>query len=255
MKLPALALLLCSASWTHVQAEKLHVVSEDWPPFIYSEQGEIKGADKDIAEHLLQQLGYTVTWELMPWRRALHDVATGNADAILDIVLHEDHQQTFLFTREPLSSHETVLFHDLRRPFAFNQLSDLNDLVIGVSPGYLYNNAEFINSEAFFREPAPTFEANLQKLLRGRVDLVAMSRPVGSYTSRMLGIDEQIGLHDQPLSSSDFYLAFHRADQWRELAERFSLALLDFKDTERYQQILEQYGLESRDGLLSLAGP
>ena len=255
MKLFSLTILLWLMACMNVQAGSVHIVSEDWPPFIYAEDGEIKGADKDITEQVLNQLGYQVTWQLMPWRRVLHDVATGAADAILDIAPHEDHQDTYLFTGEPLSSHETVLFHDLRRPFAFNDLGDLNGLVIGVSPGYLYNNPEFIGSDAFFREPAPSFEANFQKLLRGRVDLVAMSRPVGIYTSRTLGIENQISFHRQPLSSSDFYLAFHRAEKWQDPSEQFSRALREFKKTKQYHEILQEYGLQSDDGFLSLATP
>lgn len=255
MKFALLTAMLWMAACINVQASGLHIVSEDWPPFIYSQDGEIKGADKEVTEQVLSQLGYQVTWELMPWRRVLHDVAIGAADAILDIAPHDDHRDAYLFSDEPLSSHETVLFHDLRRPFAFQDLSDLEGLVIGVSPGYLYNNPAFIRSSAFFREPAPSFEANLQKLLRGRVDMVAMSRPVGIYTSRTLGIEDQIGFHKQPLSSSNFHLAFHRADEWQGPAEQFSQALRQFKNTERYQEILQKYGLETHDGLLSLSAP
>lgn len=255
MKLPLISILLWVVGCMNVQATPIHIVSENWPPFIYSEQGEIKGADKEITDYVLSQLGYQATWDLMPWRRVLRDVATGAADAILDIAPHENYQDSYLFTGEPLSSHETVLFYDLRRPFAFNDLSDLNELVIGVSPGYLYNNAEFIHSEAFFRESAPSFEANFQKLLRGRVDMVAMSRPVGLYTSRAMGIENQIGFHSNPLSRRDFYLAFHRGEKWLELSEQFSEALRQFKTTDRYREILHKYGLELQGGSLGLAQP
>ena len=50
-------------------AAPLRIVTEAWPPFIYAEEGEIKGADKEITDHLLTQLGYQVSWRLTPWRR------------------------------------------------------------------------------------------------------------------------------------------------------------------------------------------
>ncbi|WP_339842371.1 transporter substrate-binding domain-containing protein [uncultured Halopseudomonas sp.] len=233
-------------------ADSLRIVTEEWPPFIYAEAGVIKGADKDISEHLLKQMGYEVEWKLKPWRRVLRDVAKGEADAILDIAPHPDYTANYLFTAEPLSTHETVLFHDRRRPHAFQSLTDLSGLVIGVSPGYLYNNDAFISSDAFYREPAPSFEANLQKLVRGRVDMVAMSRPVGLYTSHALGLTEQVAYHPEPLSQSDFYLAFHQAPQWQEPAQTFSVALKAFKKTEEYQRILHRYRLENQDGKLTL---
>lgn len=235
------------------RAEPLRIVTEAWPPFVYAEQGEIRGADKEIADHLLTRLGYQVSWRLTPWRRALRDVESGDADAVLDIAPHPNYLTTFLFTAEPLSSHETMLFHDRRRPFAFRSLEDLKGLVIGVSPGYLYNNDEFITSDAFFREPAPTFEANLQKLVRGRVDMVAMSRPVGLYTSEALGISHQIRYHPLPLSHSEFYLAFHQDPRWIEPAQAFSEALKVFKTSEEYQRILHKYRLENLNGKLTLS--
>lgn len=65
--------------------------------------------------------------------------------------------------------------------------------------------------------------------------MVAMSRPVGLYTSRALGISHRISYHPEPLSHSDFYLAFHRAPAWEESARAFSQALKAFKTTEEYK--------------------
>ncbi len=252
MKLQICLFLASLTTMSVAWAESLRIVTEEWPPFVYVEDGIIKGADKEITEHLLAQLGYQVEWELKPWRRVLQDVEKGTADAVLDIAPHPDYLARFLFTSEPLSSHETVLFHDSRRPFAFDSLNDLTGLVIGVSPGYLYNNDDFIASDTFFREPAPSFAANFQKLLRGRVDMVAMSRPVGLYTSSILGITEQVGYHPLPLSQSNFYLAFHQAPRWQEPAQAFSQALRAFKHTEEYEQILQRYRLAVNDGTLTL---
>lgn len=253
MTLRTCVLLVSLLFATGSGAEPLRIVTEAWPPFIYEEEGEIKGADKDIAEYLLSQLGYQVTWELKPWRRALRDVEKGDADAILDIAPHPNYLATFLFTDEPLSSHETMLFYDRRRPFSFRNLDDLTGLVIGVSPGYLYNNDAFISSDAFFREPAPSFEANLQKLVRGRVDMVAMSQPVGLHTSEALGLSHHILYHPLALSQSDFYLAFHQHPRWRELAQTFSEALRVFKTSDEYPRILRQYRLTDLNGKLTLS--
>lgn len=253
MKLPALLFLPWLLLSMPAQADSVRILSEEWPPFIYAEDDQIKGADKDITEYLLNQMGYQVSWELVPWRRVLHDVANGHADAILDIAPHATYLDTYLFSPEPLSSHETVLFYDRRRPFAFQHLDDLQNLVIGVSPGYLYNNDDFIHADTFTREPAPSFEANLQKLLRGRVDLVALSRPVGLYTARAIGIAPRVGYHPVPLSRSDFHLAFHDAEHWQEPSQAFAQALREFKKTEHYTSILRSYGLELANGELTLA--
>lgn len=62
MKLHIWLLLPSLVLNTFVAADSLRIASEEWPPFIYAENGEIKGADKEITEHLFRQLGYQVEW-------------------------------------------------------------------------------------------------------------------------------------------------------------------------------------------------
>jgi hypothetical protein len=104
-RLTLLALLLCHPAL----AEPLHIVSEAWPPYIYEQNGELRGIDYDVSEKVLQQLGYNTRWQLMPWRRALHDTTQGAADAILDISPTPQRLHDLIFAQEPLSHSESVL--------------------------------------------------------------------------------------------------------------------------------------------------
>ena len=235
--------LLCLFLTTPLLAAPLRIVSEEWPPYIFAKDGEIKGSDKEVADILLKQLGYQVSWELMPWRRALHTVQTGAADAVLDISPDAKRLEHFIFPDEPFSTNVTVLFYVSSRPFPFERLEDLRGLTIGVSPGYHYNNEEFMTADYFTREPAPTFESNLLKLVHGRIDMVVISRPAGIHTSKRLGIDDQVSYHSTPLSKGDYFLAFRRAPEFERLGEEFGQALRDFKQTDEYASIQHKYGL------------
>ncbi|UAW98792.1 transporter substrate-binding domain-containing protein [Halopseudomonas nanhaiensis] len=236
-------------------ADPLRVVSEPWPPYVFEENGRYLGVDLEIAEHVLRELGHEVTWDLLPWKRALHTVKTGGAHAILDIVPSAERIEALHFPDEHLSRNETVLFYHRDRPHPFDSLADLAGLTIGVSPGYTYSSAEFTEASHFVREPAPTFEANLFKLMRGRIDMVAMDQRVGLYLAQHLGIADQLGYHPTALSSGKLYLAFHRSESLFTLAEAFGPALRAFKQTAEYTAILERYGQNAVPGGVDTSPP
>lgn len=242
MKLCASLLMLCLLHSPTLLADSLRVVSEAWPPYVFEEDGRHLGVDLEVAEQVLQGLGHEVTWELLPWKRALHTVTLGRAQAILDIVPNPERVETFIFPDEPLSTNDTVLFFHRDRPHHFETLADLAGLKIGVSPGYTYGSPEFMAATGFVRESAPTFEANLSKLVRGRLDMVAMDRRVGLYMAQELGVADQLEYHPSTLASGQLYLAFHRSDALAPLADAFGPALRAFKQTPEYAAILARYG-------------
>lgn len=232
-------LLLCN----NALAEPLKIVSSAWPPYIYEDAGQLKGVDYDVTNQVLKQLGYTASWQLLPWRRALYDTAKGHADAILDISPTPQRQEQYVFASEPLSSSESVLFYHQSRPHPFARLQDLRGLRIGVAAGYVYGSPDFMSADYFSREPAPSNEASLLMLLRGRVDMVLMNQRAGLFTLRKLDLQEQIRHHPLTVSSAQLFLAFHPTPDLRLLAERFSTALSNYKASSEYLQILQRYGL------------
>ncbi|MGB3597442.1 MAG: transporter substrate-binding domain-containing protein [Pseudomonas neustonica] len=236
-------LLLLALLCGQAQAATLNIVSESWPPYIYEEHGQLKGIDYDVTTRVLSQLGYKTHWQLMPWRRALHDTASGNFDAILDISPTPERQQQYLFPTEPLSSSDSVLFYNKLHPHPFNGLEDLRGLNIVVSAGYLYSNPAFLEADFFSRIPATSNETSLLMLMRERVDMVIMNRHVGQFIINKLGLEQQIDHHPLVVSSGPLFLAFHRRPELAELAKHFAVALHRFKNSSEYLKILERYDL------------
>ncbi|SDS43200.1 polar amino acid transport system substrate-binding protein [Halopseudomonas sabulinigri] len=243
MRLPAWLLLLPLLACPMARAEPLNIVSEAWPPYIYEEAGTLKGVDYDVTNRVLGQLGYEARWQLLPWRRALHDTANGSADAILDISPNPEREQQYIFPHEPLSRSESVLFYRIDRPHPFTGLQDLRGLKIGVSAGYVYGNSEFMHADYFSREPAASTEASLLMLMHERVDMVIMNKRAGQFTLRQLGLERQVTHHPLVVSSGALFLAFHRSPDMAALAKRFSSGLSTFKRSSEYLQILQHYGL------------
>jgi polar amino acid transport system substrate-binding protein len=246
MKVSILGLLclLFVAPATRAEPTTLQIVTEPWPPYIYEEQGQPRGLDYEMAARVLKRLGVSAELKLLPWRRVLSQIESGQADAILDIFRTTEREAHLLFPEEPLSQSEMVLFYAKGRPFPFDKLEDLRGLKVGVSPGYWYANQAFREADYFIREPAPNHEANLGKLLRGRIDLLVCDRRVCEHLGRTLGIAEKIAHHPRPISRDALYLAFRKNPEMQRLATRFDAELRRFKQSAEYRRLLQLHGEE-----------
>ena len=233
-------LLFASISLT-AQGQPLRLVSEAWAPYIYEEQGQLRGLDYEAAHIVLQRMNVDVEWQLMPWKRCLAALDQGRADGIFDIFQTAARRETMLFPSEPLSEIEFVLFHSKTRPHRFRDLSDLDGLKVGVSAGYWYANHAFRESDRFTREAGPNHAANMGKLQRNRLDLVINDHRAGHYLLTRLGLHETIAHHPKVVSRDRLYLGLRRNAGLEELAERFADELRRFKGEPAYAQLLARY--------------
>ena len=223
------------------QAQTLHIVSESWAPYVYEDQGTLKGLDYEAAQIVLQRLGVATEWQLLPWKRCLLALEQGHADAILDIFRTPEREATIIYPDEPMSQIEFVLFYANARPYPYQRLEDLQGLKVGVSAGYWYADRAFRESDLFTREPAPNHIANFGKLMRDRVDLVINDKRAGNYLIKQMGIHAHISHHPQVISRDLLYLGLRRTDGMDVLAQRFSNELRRFKAEPTYTALLKRY--------------
>lgn len=243
--MPAYALLLtallitCLSLGAH--GESLRIVTEPWAPYVYLQNGKPTGIDYEITALVFKRLGIDVEWQFLPWRRCLMMLDEGQADGALDIFESAERDSSLLYPSEPLSQVEFVLFQAKARPHLFSSLNDLRGLKIGTSPAFLYGQ-EFRESPLFVRETAPTLEANLGKLLLGRVDLVITDRRVGRYALKELGLQGQIEELPIVVSRDKQFLAVRRNAGMDLLVQRFAAELRRFKQEPAYAELIARYG-------------
>lgn len=247
--MPAYALLLSALLITcaslRAQGESLRIVTEPWAPYVYLQDGKPTGIDYEITARVFKRLGIDVEWQFLPWRRCLMMLEEGQADGALDIFESAERDSQLLYPAEPLSQVEFVLFQAKARPHPFGSLNDLRGLKVGTSPGFMYGQA-FRESELFERETAPTLEANLGKLVLGRVDLVITDRRVGRYAVKALGLQDQIEELPVLVSRDPQYLALRRNAGMDLLVQRFAAELRRFKQEPAYAELIARYAaLES----------
>lgn len=238
VKLIAALFLTCVSVFVH--AEKLRIVTEPWAPYVYEENGQLKGIDYQVTAEVFERLGVEVDWQLLPWKRCLDMIEKGQADGVLDIFQTAERDNQLYYPSEPLSDVEFVLFQATARSHPIASLDDLKGLTVGISPGYTYPLA-FRESAAFRREAAPTHEANFGKLDLGRIDLLITDRRVGRYLIKHLGLQGRISELPLVIDRQSQYLAVRKNVGMDLLAQRFAAELRRFKREPAYAELSARY--------------
>ena len=239
LKLATAALFTCLSLAAY--GEKLRIVTEPWAPYVYDDQGSMRGLDYETTVIVFQRLGVDVDWQFLPWKRCLAMLDQGHADGALDIFHSHERDTQLLYPSEPLSEVEFVLFYANEHPHPANSLDDLRGLTVGTSPGYLYGGA-FSESGLFNREPAPSHEANFGKLLLGRIDLVITDRRVGQHVIKALGLEGKVSQAPMVVSRQQQFLAVRRGAGMDLLVQRFAAELKRFKQEPAYIALSAKYG-------------
>ena len=67
------------------QGERLRIVSDDWAPYIYQDNGQPRGMHYEISREVFKRLGLDVQWIFLPWKRCLAMAEQGLADGVMGV--------------------------------------------------------------------------------------------------------------------------------------------------------------------------
>lgn len=239
-KLFVLLVLLLNLAESQAK-DRLLVVTDEWPPYVFHENQGFAGFDYEVMMAVFSEMGYEVNFQIYPWKRCIHMIETHLADAILDVGLTEARKKIMYFPEEKISESSSVLFHLKGKQYKYESLQDLQGLSIGTIRGYEYNK-EFLDADYFFKEPVEREEQNFTKLILGRIDMVLINKNVGLYNAQKMGVLEEIDFIPKAVSGGDNFMAFSKKPGHAKLAEEFSDNLKSFKKTPAFQEILHKYG-------------
>ncbi|MGM3215483.1 substrate-binding periplasmic protein [Pseudomonas sp. PhalM4] len=220
--------------------ERLRLVSDDWAPYIYQQNGQPHGIDYEVTTEVFKRLGVQVEWQFLPWKRCLAMIEQGLADGIMDIFQTEARRPfPGLCPRALVASRIRVVPgartpppcdrpRRPRRPH-HRHLARLC-LRRRVQRGYRFPSGS-----------RPTQEANFGKLLLGRIDLAITDRTVGHYLLRQLGLEQQVEALPLVINRQAQYLGLVRKPGREALAQAFAEALQRFKQEPAFAAINQRY--------------
>ncbi|MFJ4141879.1 substrate-binding periplasmic protein [Pseudomonas sp. NPDC089734] len=158
--------------------EKLRLVADAWPPFT-DETLLNGGLATDIVRTALHRAGYRTLYEQVPWARAVHGIAEGRNDVLINAWFSEDRTRIGQFSAEYLLNRIRFLKRrntevDVSTPAL------LHAHRIAVVRGYAYYPL-FDNDPALRKVPVHSFSMAVNMLAAGRVDLTLEDEYVALY--------------------------------------------------------------------------
>lgn len=220
-------LLLCVLP---VSAQTLHLVTEEWPGLINDTPQGPSGVLWKISRDVLENMGYGVKLDFVPWKRAQRLVLSNERDGIIGIGVTDERETLYRFPAEALLVSETAVYTTKEQAFQYEDLDSLKGMKVGVSPGYTYST-EIKTATHFEKVDMPSIDSGLKMLMLGRIDAMLANRNVFWIQAERLGFADRISASEKPVSGGPVYLAFS-PETSAEFLAAFSDALKRYKNSE-----------------------
>ena len=205
-------------SGVSAQAQALRVVTEDWAPFNYVEKGQPTGLATEMVQALLKDVGTDAAIEFLPWNRAYADSLRDPNVLIFTMGRNAEREELFEWVFKV--AHREIWLYRLasREELALKSLTEAHPYKIGTGPTEDASTRDLVHAGFILGKHLDSIQAsdpdaaNLQKLLRKRVDFVA-ANPVGiAFAARKAGVDMKLIVAAVPVSleGQGYWVALNR---------------------------------------------
>jgi polar amino acid transport system substrate-binding protein len=171
LRLVTFALVLLLSGTVHAQTLKL--LTEEYPPYNFSENGVIKGAAVEQAEMIMKALGTEYSLEILPWARAL-SLAESQPWTCLFTTGHDDERDKRFKWVEPLLVDRMVMVRKAGSGVNPATVEEARRFTVGTQREDF--SANYLRKNNFPKiDLAADMETTVKKLLSDRIDLMMTS--------------------------------------------------------------------------------
>lgn len=218
----------------------------DYPPFYFREDDKLVGFSIEVLDYISRDVGVDIHYQRLSWPRVLKSLEDGRVDMVTTFSNTAERAPLVVYTGVPHAVERNHLFTVADSNVTFDgSMESLAADRIGAITGYSYgtefDNANYLVVERVLDEPT------LVRMILGRRFDIAVGNPFAiRLEAKKFGAEDQLRFLDPPVNRSPIYMAFSRKlPQALDLAAKFTTAILQFKQTDTYQQLLDKYQLRA----------
>lgn len=248
LSLIVLSLALCIASTA--RAETITLVADEWAPYNMTPGSPREGYIVDIARKAFEAKGHTLMYRVVPWKRALEETRAGKFNGVIGASRTD--ATGFIFPEEELAVNRLTFMTAATSRWTFTKRDDVRTIRLGVIEGYDYRAwlMSYIREEHQDQEQVQIMhgntplEQNIRKLLSGRLDAVVDSENALLFTSRNMGVRNQVRIAGRDSEPAYIHVAFSPAlKESRTHAIILSEGIRRMRADGSLKKILDSYGL------------
>ncbi|MDY0362418.1 MAG: transporter substrate-binding domain-containing protein [Desulforegulaceae bacterium] len=223
----------------NVFASEITIVTEQYPPYEFIENGKWTGHDVDIVKKACERFGVSAVFKEYPWKRCLKMIEHGDAQAIISAMNTPDRQEYILFPVSNLSYEKNVILGHKANDLIIDSLDDLKGKTIGLQSGYSYGD-EFDHYSGLLKDFSFSQELMLKKFHAKRTELIIGNEAVILYLNKKLNFEPVKVLY--AVSEDPLYIGFSKVHpDGKELFEKFSKALAEMKKEGIIDALIKKY--------------
>ena len=232
-------IMLPTAAWAQTA---IKLGSGYWPPYSDAEL-PYHGLLPHLASAAFGEVNRSVEFQFEDWDEILKLSTNGHLQGSIGWIKTQSRSERYYYSRPVI--HATIVFlHRANVNFSWDNYADLKKYRIGTIDSYSYGD-EFDQAVKRLKldiRPDITNEANIQKLIDGKVDLVPVDRNVGEFLvhSKFSDHANDIKFDEKILASEALYfIAPKTMPDSKELIESFNRGLTKLQRTGQFQNMVE----------------
>lgn len=239
--LPVVLILITISAF----AQEVKIVTENYPPYNYEENGKVKGVSTEIVRAVLKEMGLNIKITVYPWARTYRLALEEPNTLIYSIARTPEREHKFKWVGIIAPADQVLLSLKERTDIKLNNLDDTRKYKIGtvrddVIEHHLLSNGFKVGKNI---DRCNNYNSNIKKLLRKRIDLCAIGKLVGYNILRKIGHEpgdtvKQVYRFD--VLSKGVNMAFQK-DTPDEVVNKFRRGLKKIKENKTYDKILSKY--------------
>lgn len=223
----------------------LTIYTEQFPPYNFSNKGQLQGINLDIVRTLCQQAKVECKFELLPWARAYNLVQSDTSSGIVSTARSPERELIFQWVG-PLVSSRTF-FYRLATNKHINptDLAQVSSYSLGILRGSVYEQLVYevgFETDKNLLKFAHYYEY-LNLFFKNKIDLILGSELSLDYQLQQLGHGgkEVVKLVELPVDKlGGNYLAFNKAVP-EELVARFNTLLEALREEDDLESFKSRY--------------
>ncbi|MBA4367566.1 MAG: amino acid ABC transporter substrate-binding protein [Desulfobacterium sp.] len=237
--------LLLSVSISQARnIDELYLMSEEFPPYNYTENGEIKGTSIDLMDRILQKLHSKQNKNnihILPWARAYNYLLKRENTVLFAMTRTQNREKLFKWVG-PISTARNVLIARKARQIKISSVEDIQKYIVGAVRNDA--GAQLLISEAGIQEETISLVSSaiqsIKMLNLDRIDLFAFDENVTAWLIKKNRLNPEDFETVFILQEGLHYFAFHQNTP-DLIIENFQKALDEIKTQGEYDKILDRY--------------
>ncbi len=238
------AFLLFSSTSAAQMIDDLYLMSEEFPPYNFRENGNVKGTSIDLMALILQKLNSKQDRNdihILPWAKAFQYLLERENTVLFVMTRTQDRENLFKWVG-PISTARNVLIARKARHIKIDSLKDIRHVTLGAvrNDAGAQLVAEKAGVQIRSMKIAPDAIQCIRMLNHGEIDLFAYDENVMTWLIQKNGLNPEDYETVFVLEEGFHYFAFHHGTS-NQLIEQIQKALDEIKLQGDYDAILERY--------------